>query len=178
MPTRSKLLCFHTIIHTGKWGCLISLGKRRWQHTAPRPLLDYHGVWLHCCDLHFAPTSPYTAARQAETQLGFLFGALRPTLAQNSFPFMGFRMVEIRACSDLDFFFYFFFKHTFYLARFSSGWVTARERHDLQTTKITDSIGQGGRKRKGCFSQNRHLVNLKYISSVCTSICPIKYCIL
>lgn len=47
-------------------------------------------------------------------------------------------MVEIRACCDFDFsfsFFFFnflflfyfnFFKHTFYLARFSSGWVTAR----------------------------------------------------
>lgn len=72
------------------------------EHTAPRPLLGYRGlaalVSLALCS--------NTAARQAATQLGFLFGALRPTLAQNSFPFMGLGMVEIRACSDFDFFFF------------------------------------------------------------------------
>lgn len=107
---------------------------------------------------HGAPTSPYTAARQAATQLGFLFSALRPTLAQNSFPFMGLRMVEIRACSDSGLFFLFFFTFLstplFGQVQFCLG---HSKRHDLQTTKIPDSIGQGEKKRlfqpKQTFSQ-------------------------
>lgn len=148
--------------------------------TQPQSPPGLSGVWLHWCDLHCAPTSPCTAARQAATLLGFLFAALRPTLAQNSFPFMGLGMVEIRACNDFNFscsFFFFnfnFLKHTFYLARFCSGWVTARGMtYKQQKSQI--ALAKGG---ESCFSQNRHLINLKYISSVCTSICPIKYCIL
>lgn len=70
---------------------------------------------------------------------------------------MGLGMVEIRACSDFDFFFFLtFFKHTFYLARFSPDWVTARGMtYKQQKSQI--ALAKGEKKKllqpKQTFSQ-------------------------